>query len=90
MGIGLILSIKQHLHGGVVLDLLGEFVNELRLHFALEIVFKDSSEVVLELGPSEVGENFLPVRWGIETTQVWLLSGSKIYMLQCVLIQNNF
>ena len=45
----------------------------------LEVVFEDASEVVLELGASEVGEDLLPVRRVFEAAEVGFeLSGEDL------------
>ena len=79
--------IEDHLWGVIVpscglhfqtldLDSASELVDELRLHFALDVIFQNSSEIVLQLVSSEMQQNFLPIRRIIKAPLIW----SELYV----------
>lgn len=54
------------------LDGLGDVVHVLRLDDGLQVVLQDAREVVLQLRPPEVLQDFLPVGRALESPQVGL------------------
>jgi len=62
----LLLVLVGHDFSNNTLDSLRDVINILGLDDSLEVVFQNLGEVVLELGATEVAENFLPVRGVLE------------------------
>lgn len=57
-------GIEHFGHSHFALDHARDLIDVLRFNKSFDVVFKDLSEVILELGTTEVLQNFLPV-WGI-------------------------
>lgn len=53
------------------LNVLRNSINVLDLNRRLELLFKHFSEISLQLRSSEVLQQFIPIRWAIEFSQVW-------------------